>query len=517
MSFVSNCLNSIPIVGHAKGILHYVAGDTEGGNRAMFESTRSTAVIAGGALGAVAGPAGAVGLGLAAGALMDTGASIVTDTPTGIIKGIDDIGTDISNGEIPVGSVLTTAIHIGADCFSGLGGSGIAKAASTVLKTTAINTGKQVGKDIFVKQIIKIAQTGIVEKVSIHVAINTVRSEIPHARRSYSYKNKNKNSTQSTSNTSTSSQTKSDDKSTPSQKNKSASASASASGSGTNPPQKNHNNKDDNGLLSDFFSKFMELLKIILKHLKEEDRNNILKIFKDLPIRHKKSLKTLWEILENSNCLVEILTIVINLLIIEDFQTNLNFLDFISFAEFASTYYVEAVRLLNTRSRACSTTPRPSYDDRIDALFNMINNDTTNILTEIRNKFFETVAKIQTEISPPLSHDFRNICAAVYHYFKHCDTDNIDEIFSVKDYYEWIRKLLKIVQKLPEYLDLCNSSISGTRLTYERYVPEYDRRILIVLSIQDGKIILSTVYVRDRPIKGDKDGDEFINGKRRKK
>lgn len=69
---VNNVANGIPVFGHVKGAIHYVAGDKEGGDTAMKSASRTTGVLAGGAGGfMVGGPAGAVAGGVTAGAAMD--------------------------------------------------------------------------------------------------------------------------------------------------------------------------------------------------------------------------------------------------------------------------------------------------------------------------------------------------------------------------------------------------------------------------------------------------------------
>ena len=58
---LSNVVDSVPLVGHAKGAVHYALGDTEGGNSALLAATRSSAVLAGGIGGGiVGGPVGAI-------------------------------------------------------------------------------------------------------------------------------------------------------------------------------------------------------------------------------------------------------------------------------------------------------------------------------------------------------------------------------------------------------------------------------------------------------------------------
>ena len=64
--------DSIPLVGHVKGAIHYATGDTAGGDAAMKSASRNLGVIAGGTAGFIGGgPFGAVAGGIAGGAAMD--------------------------------------------------------------------------------------------------------------------------------------------------------------------------------------------------------------------------------------------------------------------------------------------------------------------------------------------------------------------------------------------------------------------------------------------------------------
>lgn len=51
LRFVGGFVNGIPVVGHAKGVVHYVFGDSDGGASAMNTAWHSTAVMGGGAGG----------------------------------------------------------------------------------------------------------------------------------------------------------------------------------------------------------------------------------------------------------------------------------------------------------------------------------------------------------------------------------------------------------------------------------------------------------------------------------
>ena len=78
-STLNDAVDGIPVVGHAKGAIHYLVGDESGGEKAMKSASRTVGVIAGGAGGfVVGGPVGAVAGGIAGGAAAD-----------GIISGAD--------------------------------------------------------------------------------------------------------------------------------------------------------------------------------------------------------------------------------------------------------------------------------------------------------------------------------------------------------------------------------------------------------------------------------------------
>lgn len=101
VSLVSNMVNSVPVIGHIKGGIHYACGDKEGGDQAMKSSSRTVGVAGAGVAGFfVAGPVGAVVGGIAGGAAMDgltTGVdSIVHEKykPNGFLQTIDSVKND---------------------------------------------------------------------------------------------------------------------------------------------------------------------------------------------------------------------------------------------------------------------------------------------------------------------------------------------------------------------------------------------------------------------------------------
>ena len=77
---ISPVVDPMPGVGHAKAVLHLIAGDEEGAKEAFLASTKTTAVMGAGAGGFLAfGPAGACIAGGYAGTIWDMGTFIATD------------------------------------------------------------------------------------------------------------------------------------------------------------------------------------------------------------------------------------------------------------------------------------------------------------------------------------------------------------------------------------------------------------------------------------------------------
>ncbi|GMR48783.1 hypothetical protein PMAYCL1PPCAC_18978 [Pristionchus mayeri] len=69
---ISNFTDGIPVVGHVKGGIHALAGDTDGAKQAVKSANRSVGVVGGGAVGFLAGGfPGAIAGGIAGGAAMD--------------------------------------------------------------------------------------------------------------------------------------------------------------------------------------------------------------------------------------------------------------------------------------------------------------------------------------------------------------------------------------------------------------------------------------------------------------
>ncbi|KAE9550796.1 hypothetical protein FO519_005986 [Halicephalobus sp. NKZ332] len=107
---ISNVADGIPVVGHAKGIIHHAVGDHEGGNRALNAATRSSVVIGSGfAAGIVTGGLGGIPAGIAAGGAYDITHAIVTKKRQGWVAGVENVienpsaGTIFDAAMIPVG------------------------------------------------------------------------------------------------------------------------------------------------------------------------------------------------------------------------------------------------------------------------------------------------------------------------------------------------------------------------------------------------------------------------------
>jgi hypothetical protein len=96
-SATSSMINAIPVVGHAKGVVHNICGDHEGAKDAYLAATRTSTVLGAGAGGfLLAGPVGAVGAGLNAGVAWDAGTLIATNgkKANGVYKIVETIDKD---------------------------------------------------------------------------------------------------------------------------------------------------------------------------------------------------------------------------------------------------------------------------------------------------------------------------------------------------------------------------------------------------------------------------------------
>ncbi|XP_041081197.1 uncharacterized protein LOC121298252 isoform X2 [Polyodon spathula] len=174
---VNGMVNSVPVVGHAKGVFHYICGDKECGDDAMKAASHTTAVIGGGVGGfLMGGPVGAALLGAVGGALMDEVISVgeiavngENAKPYGFVDNVFRIVKDPKNGGNYVD--LTGAIVL--DGMAGYAaGQGIGKKIEYKLDKTKL--AKSVGKDA-ANQIIDAG-----EKMRDIHAKNNIKQSKPH-------------------------------------------------------------------------------------------------------------------------------------------------------------------------------------------------------------------------------------------------------------------------------------------------------------------------------------------------
>jgi len=121
-------LDSIPVVGHIKGVVHYATGDAEAGNDAMHSATRTSAVVGGAFVGTVTGgPLGGIAGAVGAGNAVDAGFTVVESiandewSPRGNIEA----ATNIVTGDDVLGGLGEIAINTVADSLGGYGAGGV--------------------------------------------------------------------------------------------------------------------------------------------------------------------------------------------------------------------------------------------------------------------------------------------------------------------------------------------------------------------------------------------------------
>ncbi|CAF1493853.1 unnamed protein product, partial [Didymodactylos carnosus] len=127
---LSRVADGIPVVGHAKGLVHYAFRDETGGHQAMRSATRSTAVMGAGAAGfLVGGPVGAVGAGIGAGAAVDGVYTAATDKPHGYVAAITNLVDNPS-----AGGFFDAALMPVGDGLTGYTGGSFARSARNTMK-----------------------------------------------------------------------------------------------------------------------------------------------------------------------------------------------------------------------------------------------------------------------------------------------------------------------------------------------------------------------------------------------
>ena len=148
LGFVNDVVNGIPAVGHVKGGIHYLCGDTDGGDKAMKSASRTTGVMGGGVVGFfVAGPPGAAAGGIAGGLAVD-GLTTGIDSavhgfeyrPSGMVSQVTEIAKDPKNP----GLYFDTLAMPVFDAMSGISaGKSVSKFANKIeTKRLAYNRNK---------------------------------------------------------------------------------------------------------------------------------------------------------------------------------------------------------------------------------------------------------------------------------------------------------------------------------------------------------------------------------------
>lgn len=158
---IEQVVDSTPVLGHAKGIGHYIAGDTEHGNNCMKGASRTIAVVGAGAL------TGGVGGGVVWGGAAAASSGVAYDlTVSGIESGVKGkycpYGTVLSinqaidadkkgDGHGLIKSLIDTGYTITGDFLSGAAAAKTAKAlnkASKQRKALKRRIGREGAKDV---------------------------------------------------------------------------------------------------------------------------------------------------------------------------------------------------------------------------------------------------------------------------------------------------------------------------------------------------------------------------------
>lgn len=148
----SSIIDSVPLVGHVKGTVHYVVGDKEGGDNAMKSASRSVGTMVGGATGMLAGgPVGAMVGGITGGLALDSVTTAVDseihgeEKLSGMFKQIDDLQKNPKDS----GKWFDTLIWFAGDAAAGYSAGMQADNSDTQknLETSKNKLVKNVGQD----------------------------------------------------------------------------------------------------------------------------------------------------------------------------------------------------------------------------------------------------------------------------------------------------------------------------------------------------------------------------------
>nr|XP_037872608.1 uncharacterized protein LOC119628372 isoform X1 [Bombyx mori] len=524
MNFISNVLDSIPVVGHVKGVVHYAVGDTEGGNNSMYQSTRTSAVLAGGAVGCLAGPAGAALGGVYGGMITDGLVSAAKNEPVGIFESSANIGRDIASGKNPMASVGSASFKIAMDGIGGFGMGGVSsvaskvpakavaktiegtvkKAAATIgeemieksVQLTAEEMTKIVAKKVSEKAVKKAVETAAIQTqmllVSAHVGVNASEKTKAETRAEEERKQQKQK-----------------------EEEKKARENRDKKNTGSwQPPRENRNNKESNvdneESDEEVFEKFMKLLKQLLKLLYGNNSEPFTRIFENLSPGQIAYLVKIIRNLNSTGILQIVLDFTLKLFKLY-FSKDISFTNILSMLEFVATYIEDQLYFM-TKTKGKPT--RQSDADRNERRRNAIRElqNKRDIIQKIADLFRHLQAEIIAETSAPniISPYFRDIFSAVYHYYKHRRVPVPGhEKLTVKQYFDLIRMVIIKMKESPEYKKM-QKARNGTALTCEMYVVLFGRMFRIIITVRDGEIVLSTAYVVKRMNFNAKEGILYI-------
>ncbi|GBP45170.1 hypothetical protein EVAR_95822_1, partial [Eumeta japonica] len=462
-------LNSIPGLGHVKGLAHYLTGDIKGGNKAMREATRTTVVIGAGVVGSVAGPAGAALGVVSVGMLMDSATSIATNELHGICGNIDNIVEDVKKGKVPIVSTLETGLTVGTDLLTGLG-------AGTVASRVSKSAGSSAGKTIVKSAGKSFGNSGGglgVGGGGLGGGDDRGRGSGGGSASSNNKPNSNSSGQSSNNQSSDSNQSNESDTQTKSKSNNESNntnksccnrnTKSGSNGSGSQPPKKNKDSskKECNLKSTSILAKLLEIFGVeSLDDICIEGKY----IFKGLNGGQKNFLKTRLQNLKRQDYNIEqVIKIIVKIFkrICTD-GADINYKNFLSHMEFVATVVGEQVGRLNDLYNDgpqnlrdlvnLEIFSRLSVAKRLRQLAEMI---TNNILSPggvalLKDANVDRIVSIFKSLQAQIEEirmepDFRNMLSAVYHYYKRRLVPEQNRELSVSEYFELIKSLMSDV------------------------------------------------------------------------
>ncbi|CAG5097937.1 Protein of unknown function [Cotesia congregata] len=538
MNFLSNVVDSIPVVGHVKGIVHYAVGDCEGGNKAMYQATRTSVVLGAGAAGSLAGPAGAVAAAMYAGAVTDTVASITLEEPQGIVKGCKNIADDVKGGKNPMGSIASTGFQVAMDGVGGLGMGGVSSATSQLSKK-AVETGtKNIAKKVVEKAVVQ-AEIALVSSHVYMQADNRTKDEEKEQRdreerdreererqERRAREQQEQRAREEREQQERRAREQQEQRAREEREQQQGSDIPERNSGSTQPPRRNRGNRrrsrnDEPG----YFAIFKNLLKELLNDIfgverpYTRSRAYISQIFQNLSQGQINYLSDIIERLYNGGILDEVLRLVIRMFS-EHFPEDISLLNFQSLMEFVAVYVQEEIEYRTEVYRSVEmiwrendrSVVKMAAKDLKETIVSTIIN-LADIVRMIVDIFENLKSGIESEpAANNLYPNFRDIFAAVYHYFKHRNVPG-DGILTIGEYYEWIRRVLEELGGQQRYRDLVEAQTAGdvrANVRFEMYVVVFGRRIRIVVKFEGDTIILASCFVRDATFDDDEEGMVWI-------